>query len=254
MITVPLILTSWHKPTPIPPPAVADEAKVHPKVLLFQPEVAKTPPAPERKQRISVGAPDPRRAEKLLLERDRDISRDAPAPGPAGPPIASPSPVPEKREAAVRAPGLIAPSDDATKPSILSSLKGLERRLAASGGADGLSTTATGKEVSALAFDPQGADFTQWVNHFKNQIYRNWIVPQSAFFGFGGGEVQIAFTVDRGGAVLGAEILRSCGTPALDRAARNAILSSLFLPLPSDYRPATLDLTLTFGYHVGRRS
>ena len=38
--------------------------------------------------------------------------------------------------------------------------------------------TGTGHNMGGLMFDPQGADFTVWVNRFKNEVYRNWIVPE----------------------------------------------------------------------------
>jgi TonB family protein len=40
------------------------------------------------------------------------------------------------------------------------------------------------RQMGPLAFDPEGADFTPWINHFKEEIYRNWILPRAAEFGF----------------------------------------------------------------------
>ena len=40
------------------------------------------------------------------------------------------------------------------------------------------------QQMGPLFFDPEGADFTAWINHCKNEVYRNWIVPQPALFGF----------------------------------------------------------------------
>ena len=39
--------------------------------------------------------------------------------------------------------------------------------------------TGTGQQMGPLFFDPEGADFTVWINHFKNEVYRNWLVPQA---------------------------------------------------------------------------
>ena len=51
------------------------------------------------------------------------------------------------------------------------------------------------------------------------------------------GHVDIEFTVERDGAVSEVRLLKSSGTPALDRAAQNALPSSRLLPLPADYAP-----------------
>ena len=83
-------------------------------------------------------------------------------------------------------------------PSIAGSLRNLERRLH-DGGPRGL-PTGTGQQMGALFFDPEGADFTAWINHFKNEVYRNWIVPQPALMGFRG-HVDIEFMVERDGTI-----------------------------------------------------
>jgi TonB family protein len=109
----------------------------------------------------------------------------------------------------------------------------------------------TGQQVGPLFFDPQGADFTAWVNHFKNDVYRNWVVPQSALFGYAGGQVSFAFTVERDGRVSRVEMTASSGTPAFDRAAHNALSSSRLLPLPADFGPSRLTIQVTFYYGEG---
>ena len=93
------------------------------------------------------------------------------------------------------------------------------------------------RRSAASSSIPQGADFTLWVNHFKNEVYRNWIVPQPALMGFRG-HVDFEFTVERDGTMSALRMLKSSGTPALDRAAQNALAGSRFLPLPCRLRPA----------------
>jgi TonB family protein len=100
-----------------------------------------------------------------------------------------------------------------------------------------------------LFFDPQGADFTAWANSFRTEVYRNWIVPQSVRFG-ARGHVQIEFLVERDGRISALRIVRESGTPALDRAAANALLGGRFPPLPSDFRPDQLAITVSFFYNV----
>ena len=219
---------------------------------------------------MSIGAPsDLRQKTPLDLRRDEDLTRtiargrpDAPA-GPAspGPPAARPQAA-SRATARSTEPTVTtnAPADlplarpaGSTRPdhppSITDSLRTLDERLA-SASARGLSTgTVQQTGTSPLLFDPQGADFTAWINHFKNEVYRNWIVPPSVSMGMGG-QVEIEFVVERDGTMSSVRILRSSGTPALDRAARNALLGSRFMPLPSDFRPAQVPIQVTFFYNV----
>lgn len=105
----------------------------------------------------------------------------------------------------------------------------------------------TGQDFRGFQFDPEGADFTVWINHGKNEIYRNWIMPQSVMLGFSGA-VTFEFVVERDGRMSAIQMLKSSGTPALDRAARNGLTGSRWLPLPADFRPAQLTLRVTFIY------
>ncbi len=110
--------------------------------------------------------------------------------------------------------------------------------------------TGTGTNLGGLYFDPQGADFTLWVNHFKNEVYRNWIVPQAVLFGFRG-HVDFEFTVERDGTISSIRLLKSSGTASLDRAAQNALSSSRLMALPDDYGPPRLTIQVTFLYNEG---
>jgi len=110
--------------------------------------------------------------------------------------------------------------------------------------------TGTGKDLGGLYFDPQGADFTLWIQRFKDEVYRNWIVPQAVFLGFRG-HVDIEFTVERDGTISAVRLVKSAGTASLDRAAQNALTSSRFLRLPDDYGPPRLTINVTFFYNEG---
>jgi protein TonB len=110
--------------------------------------------------------------------------------------------------------------------------------------------TGTGHRNYGLNFDPRGADFTVWVNHFKNELYRNWIVPQAVMLGFKG-HVDFEFTVERDGSVSSLRVLKSSGTASLDRAAQNALTSGRFMPLPDDYGPPRVTIQVTFSYNEG---
>ena len=108
--------------------------------------------------------------------------------------------------------------------------------------------TGTGQNQAGLYFDRQGADFTLWINTFKNEVYRNWIVPQAALFGFRG-HVDFEFTVERNGSMSALRMLKSSGTTSLDRAAQFALTSSSWEPLPDDYGPPRVTIQVTFFYN-----
>jgi TonB family protein len=135
--------------------------------------------------------------------------------------------------------------------SVDSAVDDMTRRLARDGRL-GL-PTGTGQDLGFLHFDPQGADFTVWINDFKNQIYRNWMIPQAAYLGYGG-HVDFEFTLERDGSMSTLRMLKSSGTSSLDRAARNSLTSSRFKPLPDDYGPPRVTMQVTFHYGPPRDS
>jgi len=216
------------------------------------------PPQPRAKDRISIGGPSRERRKDLILRRDEDL---------ASPPEGRP----ENLASAQKGPGQPEPPSAAARqgaspatrpdgagaaratqeagPSIASSLRNWERRLGEGGGAWGVPGGA-GKQMGPLFFDPEGADFTSWINHFKNEVYRNWIVPEAALFGFRG-HVDFEFSVERNGHLTGLKLLLPSGTVALDRAAQNALLGSRLLPLPQDFAPPSVTMRVTFFYNEG---
>lgn len=232
-------------------------------VLLLPPEVLRSllgaaaprPPVPP-KSRVSIGRPSDHRARELVLRRDEDLTRAArgtagtqPAPRPAveaGAGPASPS--------TVRT-GVAPPGRSAGPPPVPAGRLDLESALARAVGEDRARAEAAGSPdgVGPLRFDPQGADFTRWVQHFKTEVYRNWIVPPSVAWGWGG-RAGFEFTVDRSGRIVSLVDLETSGTGALDRAARNALRASSLLPLPSDYAFPTVSMRVTFDYGPGRRA
>ncbi len=257
----PAVLRQMEPQAPLPPPA---------------PPRARATPAPKTKDRISVGAPSKYRQKRLLLRRDDDLTKVAKgrpdaAPGPSGTPAPRPpqQPTPAARAAEARAAserkargsGLRLPrgygpnrSGDETpvRRSIAESVKNLDDILppVATGGFG--AATGTVKEMGFLQFDPQGADFTMWMNHFKNEVYRNWNVPQVAMMF--SGHVDLQFTVLRNGKMIEVEMLKSSGVRGLDNAARGALLGSLLLELPPDFGPDRVTMQVSFHYGGGPRS
>jgi TonB family protein len=107
---------------------------------------------------------------------------------------------------------------------------------------------ATPQNMAGFSFDPHGADFSVWIQHLKDEVYKQWIVPVSAQMGIRG-HVDFEFTVERDGTMSSLRMLKSSGADSLDRAARNALASSRSLPLPHDYRSSRLTIQVTFLYN-----
>ena len=239
-------------PPPPPPPAMRTAA----------PPAPATPPPPQRKDRISIGPPSERRAKEIVLRKDEDIPKESQGNGALGPGeaarAATPAPPvpPSEERAPLESPRVASgnrPLASAPRaPSITGSLRRLEERLERSGGT-GLGLGPIGpKHVDGIQYDPQGADFTEWINHLKRELYRNWIVPQAALMGMRG-HVTVGFVIGRDGSLLEGEILAPSGTSSLDRAAKNAVLGSRMLPLPADYAPDRFEIRVTFYYNEGPR-
>jgi protein TonB len=248
---------------------------------LAPPPARRTPaPAPtptttqaRPKDRISIGPPSTDRAKVLELRREDDLTKvpkGKPNAVPSAPPIpapqvaeASPAPVPDtgaeiRRPEGLRLPSGLngaAPADGRSRaggasprPTLAESLRNLDQRLA-DVGPRGIES-GVGQQMGPLFFDPEGADFTVWINQFKNEVYRNWIVPQAALLGFRG-HVDLEFSVERDGTLTDLKMLKSSGTPALDRAAANALMGSRLLPLPRDFGPPRVTMQVTFFYNQG---
>jgi TonB family protein len=257
----------------LPPPAVLRQlAPIPPRPAPAPPAPVATPPPSGAKDRISIGPPvDVRQKGPLILRPDDDLTKVAKGRPDAAPEAARPAPpapaTPEpSRSAGVTTPGTPglklppgigelprgAEGERGTAGSgrrvIAESLRNLDQRLQTSGPL-GLSS-GTGQQMGPFFFDPQGADFTAWLNHFKNEVYRNWIMPQPAYMGVRG-HVDIEFTVQRDGTMTNVKILKPAGTPAFDRAAQNALLASRALPLPADFAPPTVTMQVSFFYNEG---
>lgn len=236
-----------------------------------RPRPTPTPAARAKKDRISVGAPSLLHQKgPLELRRDEDLTKVR-----KGRPDAMPTPSQPRAAAAAPTPAHLPPGDASTEREgttglqlppgfgpaagregarrggprpLTSSLRELDDRLQHQGPLGAV--TGVGEQMGPLYFDPRGADFTAWMNQFKDEVYRNWIVPQSAMLGFGG-HVDLQFDVLRDGTLTNLTLLKSSGTASLDRAAQNALLGSRLLPLPPDYGPDKVTMQVTFYYGVG---
>jgi TonB family protein len=211
----------------------------------------------------------------MILRREDDLTKvpkgntmaPAPTPGPVTPTPAPPNRLAQKgggtpevpgREGLKLPPGLLGgtvPRGEEGRraqpgsmgPQIAGAVDNVTRRMERDARM-GL-PTGTGQSLGGLYFDPQGADFTLWINTFKNEVYRNWIVPQAALFGTARGHVDFEFTVERDGSMSALRMLKSSGTASLDSAAKFALTSSHWQPLPEDYGPPRVTMQVTFFYN-----
>jgi TonB family protein len=102
-------------------------------------------------------------------------------------------------------------------------------------------------QIGPLAFDPEGADFTSWINHFKNEVYRHW--PPEGVRTESRGHVVMEFTVARDGSLKNVRVRKLAGDKDVRRAAQVALQASECPPLPADYRRATVTMRLDFYLH-----
>lgn len=229
------------------------------------PQAAPTPPPPPPKSaKISIGEASDKRLQEIQLERDRDIGRrGATTPQQAAQPQEA-APESERQAGAGRGAdaersGMELPNggrmtmpraDDprAAGPSgglLSATTRSVERALRER--RDMTQMEVPGFQMGPLFFDPEGADFTRWINHFKSEVYRNWIIPEPARLGVRG-QAALEFTVDRNGRVSRIALLSSSGMSALDRAASNALQGSDLMALPDDYPESSVTMRVTFVY------
>ena len=248
----PTALRRMPRPAPTPPPA--------------------QPPSPSAKDRISIGPPIPMQQKgPLILRKEDDLTKVAkgrpdavPSPQAPAPPVPTPEPsrtanAGSTQPKAPGAEGLRLPpglgrdmqrGKDGSKgetnpmgPSIASQVPEFVDRQIASNESLGLAS-GTGQQMGPLFYDPMGADFTVWLNHMKNEFFRNWVPPPS-FLVRPSANTVVRLVVERDGTLSTDELLASCHNPGLDKAVRNAFQSSLLLPLPADYRPPRFPITIT---------
>jgi protein TonB len=284
LVVISLRLTNVPTPAPEPTPKVVQRVRLVAPTdlgpLLPRTGPAPTPPPPRPtpppgRDRISIGAESDQRQRELILQKDVEIgkARTPGAPGTPGTLRPSPGerPVPDPGSSVppasaevrdgVEAPrratnelpmprspqGWPAPpaASEPGSTGLRKSLRNLDQRV---GSGDAGIEKGSGQRMGPLLFDPRGADFTQWVNQFSREVYRNWLIPQPALLGLRG-HVDIEFTVARDGSVSGVRILKPSGVPAFDRAAANALVASRLLPLPQDYRPDSVTMQASFYYN-----
>ena len=116
---------------------------------------------------------------------------------------------------------------------------------------DGTFDNQTGGETEQSAdiqFDAKGADFGPWLRRFKNQVERNWMLPNAAL-GTRERSVVIQFSVLTNGTIIDLRVVQPADLEPLTTAAVNALtLSNPTAALPADYPSDRVLITVTFRY------
>jgi outer membrane biosynthesis protein TonB len=101
----------------------------------------------------------------------------------------------------------------------------------------------------AIQFDSKGVDFGPWLRRFRAQVYRNWLIPQSANVMHG--HVVIQMVILRNGAIVNPHVVQTSGIDAFDSAALTALkLSNPTIRLPDMYPGDAIDpFTVIFYYN-----
>ena len=110
----------------------------------------------------------------------------------------------------------------------------------------GLTRPSGGGASSTMAMTDY-ADFCcpGYLNQMVDLIKRNWNQNQGA-----AGQVQIKFTIQRDGTIRDVQVAKPSAISLLDLEAQRAVLKTQTLPpLPREFTPNTLTVTVIFDYH-----
>ena len=100
--------------------------------------------------------------------------------------------------------------------------------------------------IGPLMLDPRGADFTLWITHLKDDLYKHW-PPEAGVPAGTSGHVVLQFTVARDGAVQRVRVKEAYGEPKLKDAAKAALGACRPQALPADYKPKSITIELRFS-------
>jgi outer membrane biosynthesis protein TonB len=189
-----------------------------------------------------------------------------PSPPPRGQPAPPALPQPESttasNDATLRLPdnGLEAPTTDATRQrpdrvppgtptGLASALRNLDRYVEEArrqGQFD--NSTGGGQYGQSFQFDSKGVEFGPWLARFKAQVYRNWYIPQAAYFLKG--HVSITLNIHRSGAITDIQVVAPSSVDGFNNSSYNALAASNpTVPLPTAYPDDVLRMTVTFFYN-----
>jgi TonB family protein len=100
----------------------------------------------------------------------------------------------------------------------------------------------------SFQFDSKGVDFGSWLRRFRDQVYRNWLIPYAAMALHG--HTVLRFTIHRDGSISDLMVLQPSSVDAFTKAAFNAIkASNPTVPLPREYPDDSMVMTVIFYYN-----
>lgn len=100
----------------------------------------------------------------------------------------------------------------------------------------------------SASFKSKGYDITPWAKIVVDKIQRNWALSPSQETS-AKGEVEIFVIIEKSGALLSVEVIKSSEIQMLDQTALKALrMSSPFPELPNDFPNNSLEAYFVFGY------
>lgn len=98
---------------------------------------------------------------------------------------------------------------------------------------------------AALVTDYANFCCPEYLNKMVDLIKRNWNQNQGA-----AGQVQVKFTIRRDGTITDVELVKPSGISLLDLESQRALAKARAMaPLPREFTPNTLTVTVIFDYH-----
>ena len=200
-------------------------------VLLPKPENA-DPVSRGNSQEKMQGAPD-----------EKPVGPESPTPAPPAPNNSNTPPPPHVTTKVI--PDVSAASRPAGG-SLGDSLRNLQRYLQDQN-FDNAKGSATDQGAD-IQFDSKGIDFGPWLRRFRAQVYRNWLVPQTAQLL--SGHVVLQLNIHRDGSITELRIVQASSIASFNNAAFNALkISNPTMALPAEYPADVVLFTVTFFYN-----
>ncbi len=174
------------------------------------------------------------------LDRAREQPTPDPAPATAANDVGQADPMPDSQTVQPTPPA------QAPAPALGQAFRNLQRYMQ-----DGTFDNRTGgatEQDTDIQFDAMGVDFGPGLRRFKNQVERNWLLPQ-AFISPRERSVVIQFSVLRNGTIVELKVVQPADLETLTNSALNALrLSNPTAPLPPEYPIDRVLITVTFRY------
>jgi TonB family protein len=113
-------------------------------------------------------------------------------------------------------------------------------------------------DKDGILSDTQGVDFKYYLSQVMHITQTSWkpLMPREVEAPVRkSGMVKIRYKILPNGRVMEDSMVQesSSGDPALDRAAWGAVLTSIYPPLPKEFKGSDLELRFTFNYNPDRQ-